>query len=41
MDEMTPNSGLGWAFIKDETFDGMIFFHQGDEPGFTAKKATK
>jgi hypothetical protein len=39
MDEMTPTSGRGWASIDGDTLDGIIFFHQGDESGFTAKKA--
>jgi hypothetical protein len=38
-DEMTPTSGRGWAVRKGNALDGMIFFHQGDESGFTAKKA--
>jgi len=38
MDEMTPTSGRGWAVINDETIDGMIYFHQGDESGFTATR---
>ena len=38
MDEMDPCSGRGWATISGETLDGMIYFHRGDESGFTAKK---
>ncbi|MEZ6131156.1 MAG: hypothetical protein R3C59_20985 [Planctomycetaceae bacterium] len=38
MDEMTPTSGRGWAVLDGNTLDGMIFFHQGDESGFTAKQ---
>ena len=41
MDEMTPTSGRGWAVINDNTLNGMIFFHLGDESGFTAAKAKK
>ena len=41
MDEMTPSSGRGWAIIEGNSLDGMIFFHQGNESGFTAKKAAK
>ena len=37
MDEMTPTSGRGWAVLNGNTLDGMIFFHQGDESGFSAK----
>jgi len=38
MDEMTPTSGRGWAILNGDTLDGMIFFHQGDESGFTAQR---
>ena len=38
MDEMTPTSGRGSAIINGEIIDGMIFFHQGDESGFTGKQ---
>ena len=38
MDEMTPTSGGGWAVIDGNTLNGMIYFHQGDESGFTAKR---
>jgi hypothetical protein len=41
MDEMTPTSGRGWAIISGDALDGMIFFHQGDESGFTATKAKR
>ena len=41
MDEMAPNSGRGWLIIEGDSFDGMIFFHHGDESRFTAKKAAK
>ena len=39
MDEMKPTSGRGWAVLNGDKLDGMIFFHQGDESGFAAKKA--
>ncbi|MEZ6130287.1 MAG: hypothetical protein R3C59_16510 [Planctomycetaceae bacterium] len=38
MDEMTPTSGRGWAVLNGDKLDGMIFFHQGDESGFSAKQ---
>lgn len=37
-DEMTPTLGRGWAILNSSNLDGMIFFHQGDESGFTAKR---
>ncbi len=37
-DEMDPAQGRGWAIVKDDELHGMIFFHQGDESGFCAKK---
>lgn len=39
MDEMDPCSGRGWAVVDGDKLDGMIFFHRGDESGFTAKKS--
>jgi hypothetical protein len=30
-----------WAIIEGVTLDGMIFFHQVNESGLTAKKAGK
>jgi hypothetical protein len=38
-DEMEPAQGRGWAVIKGAELHGMIFFHQGDESEFVAKKA--
>ena len=38
MDEMEQCSGRGRATISGDTLDGMIYFHRGDESGFTAKK---
>ena len=38
MDEMGPCLGRGRAAVQDGTLDGMIYFHRGDESGFTAKK---
>ena len=39
-DEMDPVSGRGWAMIKDEQLQGRIFFHEGDDSGFTAEKSS-
>jgi len=38
-DEMDPVSGHGWAIIKDGQLQGRIYFHEGDDAGFTAEKA--
>ena len=35
---MTEMTGRGWAKLNDE-LHGMIFFHQGDDSGFVAKRA--
>jgi hypothetical protein len=37
-DEMDPVQGRGRAVIKDGELHGMIFFHDGDNSGFVAKK---
>ncbi len=37
-DEMDPCTGRGWAVLEGDELHGMIFFHQGDESGFVAKK---
>src|SRR5947209_7477757 len=39
MDEMDPCTGRGWAILEGNELHGMIFFHQGDESGFVAKRA--
>ena len=39
MDEMDPLDGRGWAVLEDDELHGMIFFHQGDESSFVAKRA--
>jgi hypothetical protein len=39
MDEMDPRTGRGWAVLEGDELHGMIFFHQGDESGFVAKRA--
>jgi hypothetical protein len=37
-DEMHPAQGRGWAIIKSSELHGMIFFHNGDDSEFVAKK---
>jgi hypothetical protein len=37
-DEMDPAQGRGWAVIRDDEIHGMIFFQQGDDSEFVAKK---
>jgi len=37
-DEYDPVSGRGWVVIENDTLDGKIFFHAGDNSGFKAKK---
>src|SRR5262245_32460086 len=36
--EMDPAQGRGWAVVKDDELHGMIFFHQGEESSFVAKR---
>jgi len=38
-DEHDPVSGRGWAVIENKELHGRIFFHQGDDSGFRAKKS--
>lgn len=40
-DENDPAQGRGWAVLKGEELNGMIYFHQGDDSGFVAKTATE
>ena len=40
-DETDSAMGRGWAVLQGDELHGMIFFHQGDESGFVAKKADK
>ena len=35
-DELDPASGRGWAVLEGGALKGRIFFHQGDDSGFTA-----
>jgi hypothetical protein len=37
-DEMEPAHGRGWAVVKGDELHGMIFFHQGNDSEFVAKK---
>lgn len=39
-DEMDPAQGRGWAVVDGDQLNGMIFFHQGDDSGFVAERAT-
>jgi len=39
-DENDPVQGRGWAVIKNDELHGMIFFHEGDDSGFVATRAT-
>ncbi len=38
-DEMDPVSGRGWAIIENGQLQGRLYFHEGDDSGFTATKA--
>ena len=38
-DEMDPAQGRGWAVLKGDELHGMIFFQQGDDSEFVAKRA--
>jgi hypothetical protein len=38
-DEMDPAQGRGWAVLKGDELHGMIFFHQGDESDFVARRS--
>ena len=40
-DEMDPAQGRGWALVKGEELHGMIYFHQGDDSEFVARRATE
>ncbi len=39
--EMDAAQGRGWAVLKRNELHGMIFFHEGDDSDFAAKKAGK
>ena len=38
-DEMDPAQGRGWAVVKGDELHGMIFFHEGDDSEFVAKRS--
>lgn len=38
VDDGSPISGRGWCTVQGDTMEGTIFFHQGDESGFTASR---
>ncbi len=38
---MDPAQGRGWAVVKGDEVHGMIFFHQGNDTEFVAKKIKK
>lgn len=40
-DEMDAAQGRGWAVLKGDELHGMIFFHDGDDSEFVAKKKPK
>jgi hypothetical protein len=35
---MAPAQGSGWAIVKGDELHGMLFFHNGDDSEFLAKK---
>jgi hypothetical protein len=37
-DEMDPAQGRGWAVLKGNELHGRLFFHQGDDSDFVARK---
>ena len=40
-DEMDHAEGRGWAVVKGDELHGIIFFHEGDESGFVAKRVAE
>ena len=40
-DEMDPAQGRGWAVVKGNELHGKIYFHQGDDSGFVAKRVAE
>jgi hypothetical protein len=38
-DELDPASGRGWAVMENDELHGRIFFHQGDDSTFRAKRS--
>jgi hypothetical protein len=37
-DEMGPAQGRGWAVVEEDELHGMIFFLNGDDSAFVAKR---
>ena len=37
-DEMDQRSGRGWAVLEDDSLIGRLFFHMGDDSGFSAER---
>jgi hypothetical protein len=37
-DELDPENGRGWAVIENKELHGRIFFHQGDDSAFRARR---
>jgi hypothetical protein len=40
-DENDPASGRGWAVLDDDELKGQIFFHQGDDSEFKARRVIR
>ncbi len=38
IDEGNQCSGRGWAVLEADRLDGRLFFHDGDDSGFTAER---
>lgn len=38
-DETEHVFGRGWAVLEDDQLEGMMFFHFGEDSGFTARRA--
>ena len=38
VDEGDPVCGRGWARVDEDTMTGHLYFHMGDESGFTAER---
>ena len=39
--ELDSASGRGWAEIEDEKLKGRIFFYQGDDSAFRARRSSR
>jgi hypothetical protein len=39
--DCTPLTGRGWAILKGDELNGMIFIHQGDDFEFVARRSRK